>query len=105
MSAISVLISIYKEPEVYIAEAVKSILNQTLSDIEIIIVNDNPQRKEIKGFVSSFNDERIIFIQNEKNLGLALSMNKAAEYATAPYLARMDADDIAEPERLQDNMT
>lgn len=101
MSAISVLISIYKEPEVYIAEAVKSILNQTLSDIEIIIVNDNPQRKEIKGFVSSFNDERIIFIQNEKNLGLALSMNKAAEYATAPYLARMDADDIAEPERLE----
>lgn len=101
MSSISVLMSIYNESETYMAEAIQSILNQTLSDIEIIIVNDNPQRKEIKGFVSSFNDGRIVFIQNENNLGLALSMNKAAEYATARYLARMDADDIAEPERLE----
>ncbi len=101
MSLISVLMSIYNEPYSYIEEAVNSILNQTLTDLEYIIVNDNPARDDIGGYILSFRDPRIKFIQNDRNVGLAESMNKAVSLAKSPFLARMDADDISLPDRLE----
>ena len=101
MSLVSVIMSIYNEPCSYIEEAVKSILNQTLEDLEFIIVNDNPARKDIGDYILSFKDSRIRFIQNDQNIGLAESMNKAVRLAQSPFLARMDADDISLPSRLE----
>lgn len=102
MKEVSVLMSIYNETERMIQESVDSILNQTFKNFEFIIVCDNPlRRKEIDDIIRRFNDDRIKLFFNEKNIGLALSMNKAAEIASAKIFARMDADDIAEPNRFE----
>lgn len=98
---VSVLMSVFNETESQIRESVESILQQTFQDFEVIIVNDNPNRNDVEGILNSYNDKRIIFSQNSQNIGLALSMNKAAELSHSDILARMDADDIAEPQRLE----
>lgn len=99
---ISILMSIYNESGSQIHESVSSILNQTFADFEFIIVCDNPNRDDIDEIMSLYQDERIRLAYNEKNIGLAMSMNKAAELARADLFARMDADDIAYPNRLQE---
>ena len=99
--AVAVIMSVYNEPLQYVKEAIDSILNQTFQNFEIVVVNDNPSRSDYKQFIASYQDSRIIFHQNETNLFLAGSMNVAASLVSAKYLARMDADDIAEPDRLE----
>ncbi len=101
MPQISILISTYKEEERFIRESIESLLNQSFQDFEIILVNDNPSRDEIKAIIDSYHDNRIRYIHNEKNVGLALSMNIAAASSHSDVLARMDADDVAELNRLQ----
>ena len=98
---ISILMSTYNETESDIRESVESMLRQTFTDYEMIVVNDNPKREDVKAILDSYNDSRIIFYQNPTNIGLAMSMNKAAEIAKAHIYARMDADDIAETTRLE----
>lgn len=99
---ISVLMSIYNESESLIRESLDSLIAQTFQDFEIVIVCDNPKRKdEIQDIMQSYNDREIIVVYNESNLGLAMSMNKAAKEAHSDIFARMDADDIAKPERLE----
>ena len=101
MAKISILMSTFNEGENYIRESVESILNQSFCDFELIVINDNPARKDISNILQSYNDPRIIYLSNDKNIGLAMSMNQAAKYATSSIYARMDADDIAESDRLQ----
>ena len=98
---ISILSSVYNESLHYIREFIESILNQSFSEYELIIIIDNPKRKELLDIINSYNDDRIIVHLNTENLGLALSMNKAANMAKSEVLARMDADDIAYPNRLE----
>lgn len=98
---ISILMSIYNETESWIKQSVESILAQTMQDFEFIIVSDNPNRADVEKIVMSYGDSRIIYLQNEQNIGLALSMNRAAAMASTDVYVRMDADDIAEPTRLQ----
>lgn len=93
--------STYNETESNIRESVESILSQTLSEFELIVVNDNPIRTEIKSIFDSYDDSRIHFYQNPLNIGLAMSMNKAAKMAKSNIFVRMDADDIAQPTRLE----
>lgn len=83
-----------------IADSIRSILNQTFSDFELIIINDfsNDKTKEI---IFSFNDPRIIYLENERNLGGAESRNKGLEKAKGDFIAMMDGDDIAIHERLE----
>lgn len=97
----SVLMSIFNETESQICESVESILNQTFKDFEFIVICDNPTRTDLSGIMSSFMDERVKLLYNDKNYGLAMSMNRAAENATTDVYARMDADDIAMPDRLE----
>lgn len=100
---ISVLMSVFNETESEIKEAIESVLNQTYSNLELIIVNDNPFRTELDLFLVDYaaNDDRIIIIKNESNLGLALSMNEAFKHASGNYVARMDSDDISELNRFE----
>ena len=100
---ISVLMSTFNETESQIRESVESMLCQTYSDFELIIVNDKPERNDIKLILNSYNYSRIKFYQNNLNLGLAMSMNKAAGLASSDVeiFARMDADDIAVNTRLE----
>lgn len=98
---ISVLLSIYNETEHHIRESVESILSQSYENFEVVIVIDNPLRKDIEDVMASYNDNRIRLSYNEKNIGLAESMNKALLLSEGEYIARMDADDVAMPNRFE----
>lgn len=94
--------SAYKEPLEWIKESIDSILNQTFCDFEFIIVDDNPEDKELLAFLKEYEgkDGRIHILQNEQNRGLPYCLNKAIDHSRGVYIARMDADDIAMPKRL-----
>ncbi|CUM97332.1 glycosyltransferase [Blautia hydrogenotrophica] len=106
MPKISVLTSVYNESEKELLDCVDSILQQTFSDFEFILVNDNPVREELDQMLADLSrkDRRIKVLKNPKNYGLAWSMNRAAAISRSPYLARMDADDISEPNRLEEEL-
>ena len=101
--SISVLMSVYNETEYELRESIESILNQSFRDFEFIIVNDNPENSLISTILEKYKqlDPRIKIIKNKKNMGLAMSLNRAAENAKFSLLARMDADDISIKYRLQ----
>lgn len=106
MPKISVLMSVYREPLSYIEQAVTSILGQTFQDFEYLIILDDPNHLEAKRFLFSLKeDSRIRILENKKNLGLAVSLNRLIKIARGEYLVRMDADDISFPERLEKELT
>lgn len=103
MVKISVVMSTYNEEKQYLFDAVKSILNQTFKDFEVIIINDNPQRTDLIKILDEINkwSDKIKILNNDKNKGLAYSLNKGIRAANGEYIARMDADDIAVSDRLK----
>lgn len=103
---ISVVMSVYNEEEREVKQAINSILEQTYSNFELIIVNDNPKNEILPGILKEFKakDSRIVLLSNEKNLGVAQTLNKAISVAKGKYLARMDADDISLPDRFEKEM-
>lgn len=100
MSAISVIMPVYNIEETVLREAVESILIQTFTDFEFIIINDGSDNN-VDDVIKSYNDDRIIYIKNDSNLGIVKSLNKAVDIARGKYIARMDADDISYPERFE----
>jgi len=96
---ISVLMSVFNG-ERYLSQAIESILNQTFTDFEFLIINDGSTDKS-RDIVLSFHDPRIRLIDNPSNFGLAKSLNIGIDLAKGKYIARMDADDISVPERLE----
>lgn len=100
---VSVIMSIYNEPIDIIKKSVLSILNQTYSNLEIVIVNDNPARMDIDIFCLeiSSHDHRVNYINNKKNMGLVFSLNTALDFCSGEYVARMDADDISCLDRIE----
>lgn len=101
---ISVIMSTFNETLSELDTSVSSILNQSHHKIEFIIVDDNPQNIQLKNYLESIKDERVQIIYNEKNKGLVSSLNIALKYANGEYIARMDADDISEPNRLENQL-
>jgi glycosyltransferase involved in cell wall biosynthesis len=99
---ISVIMSVYNG-EKYLRDAIESILNQTFTDFEFIIVNDGSTDTSFE-IIKSYNDERIKIINNEKNIGLTKSLNKALKVARGEYIARQDADDISLPNRFEEQL-
>jgi len=95
---ISVLMAVFN-CENYISTAIDSILNQSFTDFEFIIINDGSTDTSLD-IINSFTDERIR-VFNQENHGLAYSLNIGISMATGKYIARMDADDISLPERFQ----
>lgn len=95
---ISVVMSVYNG-ERFLAEAIDSIATQTFSDFEFLIINDcSTDGSSV--IVQACSDPRIRLIDNGRNLGLAASLNRGLEQARGSYVARMDADDVAVPDRL-----
>lgn len=86
--------------EKYLHEAIDSILNQSYTDFEFIIINDG-STDQSKVIIDSFKDIRINYIENEVNLGLITTLNKGLKMAKGEYIFRMDADDIAYPDRIE----
>lgn len=95
---ISVLMTVYNG-EKYLNESIESILNQSFTDFEFIIVNDGSTDKS-REIIESYKDTRIILINNNTNRGLIESLNIGLNTARGRYIARLDHDDIALPERL-----
>ena len=100
---ISVIMSVYNEKEQWLREAIESILNQTVTNFEFIIILDNPNNKVLDNVIKSYStkDDRIRYFINEKNIGLTASLNFALSKTRGKYIARMDADDISELDRLE----
>ncbi|PPS40646.1 glycosyltransferase family A protein [Chroococcidiopsis sp. TS-821] len=101
MPKVSVLMSVYNG-EIYLQGAIESILKQTFQDFEFLIINDG-SKDSTPQILSEHaaKDPRIVVIHNETNIGLDRSLNKGIERACGEYLARIDADDLSLPERLQ----
>ncbi|MBO7098212.1 MAG: glycosyltransferase [Alphaproteobacteria bacterium] len=97
---VSVLMPIYKTPEKYLREAIESILTQTFTDFEFLILDDCPEDNR-KSIVQSYRDDRIKYFQNESNLGISRSRNKLIDLSKGTYLAVMDHDDISMPTRFE----
>ena len=96
---ISVIMPVFNA-ERYIHEAIESILNQTFTDYEFIIINDGSS-DETQNIILRFQDPRIKLFNNDFNMGLVFSLNKGIRNAKGKYIARMDADDISLPHRLE----
>ena len=100
---VSVIMSVYNEESEWLRQSIESILNQTYSNLEFIIVVDNPECQRINELLFEYKnkDNRIVVLKNEKNIGLVESLNKALRNCNGEYIARMDADDISLKCRLE----
>ena len=102
MELVTVLLPVYNTKEEWLRLAIESILGQTYRDIELLIVTDGPTDNSCKVVEEYANiDSRVKVIHNEKNLGLIKTLNKGLSIAKGNYIARMDSDDIALPNRLE----
>ncbi|MCK4401030.1 glycosyltransferase [bacterium] len=96
---ITVLMTVYNG-EKYLREAVDSILDQTFKDFIFLIIDDGSTDRTVE-IIRSYRDTRIKLVINEKNMGQIVSLNKGLDLIETPFMARMDADDISMPNRLE----
>lgn len=96
---ITVLMPVYN-CELYIKQAIDSILNQTFLDFEFIIIDD-ASTDETLSIIKSYHDSRIKLIEKPLNTGYTNSLNYGLSIAKGEYIARMDGDDISFPERFE----
>ncbi len=85
----------------FVMEAIDSIINQTYTNWEMIIVNDASTDNTSQILKKYSKNKKIIVLKNKTNLGVASSLNKALKMAKGEYIARMDGDDISLPKRLE----
>jgi glycosyltransferase involved in cell wall biosynthesis len=99
MPLVSVLMPAFNS-ELYIAEAIDSILNQTYSNIELIIFDDG-STDNTRAVIEQYQDPRVIKILSDENYGVVRARNEMIDRARGQYIALMDADDIADPTRIE----
>lgn len=95
---VTVLMPVYNGQN-HLREAIESILDQEFTDFEFLIINDGSTDDSVN-IIASYTDPRIRIINNEKNIGLVSTLNKAMKLSKGEYIARMDCDDISTPNRL-----
>ena len=100
---VTVFMPVYNGQQ-YIGESIESVLNQTFTDFELLIIDDISTDESVKT-VESFNDTRIRLVKNNKHLGLAKIRQKGVDLAKGKYIAFLDYDDIAVPQRLKDQVS
>ena len=102
MPEITVVMPTYNS-EKYIKEAIDSICAQSFKDWNMLVINEHGSDDNTRSIVEAYEkrDTRIQLVQNETKLGLADSLNRGIRLATGKYIARMDADDLAHPDRFQ----
>lgn len=96
---VSIVLPVYNAQD-YINESIYSILNQTFTNFELIIIDDGSTDKSYE-IINSFDDPRIKILKHERNLGLIKSLNEGIRLSSGELIARMDADDISQPKRLE----
>ena len=97
---VSVLMPVYRPDGRFLREAIASVLAQTFGDFEFLILDDCPadDRSQV---VAEFSDPRIVYMRNERNLGISASRNLLVERARGEYLAVFDHDDVCRPDRFE----
>lgn len=96
---------VYQTNEIYLREAIESVLGQTYSNFEFLIVNDSPNDNSRLGHIAaSYNDNRIVWLQNRVNSGIAIASNIGIDHAQGSFVAMMDHDDICIPTRLEQQL-
>lgn len=102
---VSIVIPTYKRTVEYVSKAVESVLNQTYSNIEIVVIDDSTSayegRPSTENYFKTLNDPRVVYLQNEKNLGGSLSRNRGIENANGEYITFLDDDDEYKPEKVE----
>ena len=96
---VTIGIPFYKDRK-FLSEAIQSVLNQTYQNWELILLDDGSSDGSLD-IAQSFKDKRIRIVSDGKNRGLPTRLNEIVELAKGEYVARMDADDIMHPERIE----
>lgn len=100
MAKVSVVMPVYNS-EKYLKESIESILNQSYSDLEFIIINDGSTDNSFKIIKEYAKLDKRINVISRENKGIVYSLNEAIRLAKGEYIARMDADDISAPKRIE----
>jgi glycosyltransferase involved in cell wall biosynthesis len=95
---VSVVLAVYNGAQ-YVDQAVDSILAQTFTDFELVIVNDG-STDQTPHILATYQDPRIVIVDNAQNLGLTKSLNRGIRASCGELIARQDADDASLPDRL-----
>lgn len=95
---VTVLIPVYNQ-ERYVAEAIDSVLAQTFADFELLVIDDGSTDRSLE-IISTYTDPRIRVARNPGNRGVPWTRNRGLDLARGEYIAMLDSDDIAAPERL-----
>lgn len=98
MRRLTILMPVYNG-EQFLTETIDSVLTQTFNDYDFLIINDGSTDNS-ESIIKSYKDTRIKYLSNEVNLGLVKTLNKGIELTNTEFLARMDADDLWEPSKL-----
>lgn len=96
---LSIVMPVYNR-ENYIESAIDSILNQTFTDFEFIIINDGSQDNTVK-LIEAYDDSRIKLFHNDRNRGIVYSRNHGLQKATGQYVGMFDSDDVALPNKFE----
>jgi glycosyltransferase involved in cell wall biosynthesis len=96
---VTVLLAVH-DGEPYVQAALASVLGQTVSDLELLVVDD-ASGDGTPGILADLEDSRVRMLRNDEQRGLAASLNRGLDEARGTYVARLDADDVAMPRRLE----
>lgn len=99
MPKVTIILPAYNAAQT-IRESIDSILGQTYKDWLLMVINDGSQ-DDTEKIACSYQDSRIQVLNNEQNRGITYTLNRGLALSSTPYIARMDADDIAYPEWLE----
>ena len=99
MSLVSIIMPYYKK-EFYVEDSIKSILNQSYQNFEIILINDDSENKNFIEKISGL-DNRIKLIHNDRNLGAGQSRNNGIKISNGKYIAFCDCDDLWKKNKLE----
>ncbi len=97
---VSVLMSVYNARENELRQSIESILNQTFTDFEFIIINDG-STNNAEDVILSYGDRRIRYYENEMNIKIIASLNRGLKLCRGKYIARLDSDDYSGLTRLE----
>ena len=106
MDLVSVLLPLYREPLSVAQCAIESILRQSYEKLEILLLLDDPSNKDLCRLIKSYaeSDARVRAVVNAHNLGIVDNLNQGIDLSTGDYICRMDADDIADVQRIENQV-
>lgn len=101
MPLLSVIMPVFNTDPKYLRIALRSVLNQTLKDLELIVVDDHSTDLNVPKILSEFSDQRISYLRNAQNKGLGATRNVGIEHAHGDYIGFIDSDDFIDSDMFE----